>query len=92
MLIFSVSCAVFAVLSAINFIMYGVDKMQAKRGGQRIPEKTLLAASLLGGGVGGLVGMTIFRHKTRHGRFVLANVLGTIIQAAILITLAIFRL
>jgi len=51
-------------------LVYGVDKLRAKKGGWRIPEKTLLALALLGGGVGAFLGMRLFHHKTRHPKFV----------------------
>ena len=56
-------------MSIITFILFGYDKAQSKRAGQRIPEKTLLLLSVLGGEIGGLLGMQIFRHKTKHAHF-----------------------
>ena len=35
----------------------------------RVPEKTLLMLSVIGGAGGGLVGMVLFRHKTKHKNF-----------------------
>ena len=58
-----------AAISLIAFILYGADKSKAKRGAWRIPEKVLLGFSLLGGAVGGLLGMLLFRHKTKHWYF-----------------------
>lgn len=60
------------VLAAVNlvaFILYGVDKAKAKRGAWRIPEATLLLVAALGGSVGALLGMELFRHKTKHWKF-----------------------
>ena len=60
------------VLAAVNlftFILYGVDKLKAKRGDWRIPEATLLLAAALGGSLGALLGMELFRHKTKHWQF-----------------------
>ena len=50
--------------------MYGIDKRKARRGAWRIPEKTLFLLPLLGGSVGALLGMKVFRHKTKHWYFV----------------------
>ena len=36
---------------------------------RRIPEKTLFAAAILGGSLGAIVGMAVFRHKTLHPAF-----------------------
>ena len=63
-------------LNFLNFLLFGYDKFQAKRGGWRIPEKVLLGLSLCGGGIGGLAGMLTFRHKTRKNIFYLATVVG----------------
>lgn len=59
----------FLFASAIDFALMGVDKWKAKRDVWRIPELTLWAFALLGGGVGGFLGMRCFRHKTRHWYF-----------------------
>lgn len=56
-------------LSIIEFLLFGYDKLQAQNGGQRIPEKVLLGVGIVGGALGGLLGMRIFRHKTRHFQF-----------------------
>lgn len=56
-------------ISLLTFILFGVDKRRAVRKAWRIPESRLLLASLLGGSAGGLLGMYIFNHKTRHNKF-----------------------
>lgn len=55
--------------SVIDFALMGVDKRKARRGEWRVPERTLWAFALLGGGVGGFLGMRCFHHKTRHWYF-----------------------
>ena len=75
---------IFAAISFVTFITYGVDKLKAKMHAWRIPESVLLLLSLLGGGIGGSLGMLIFNHKTRHVSFVLVNTLGVILQVVIL--------
>ena len=74
--------AALAGISLITLILYGADKIKAKRGAWRIPEKVLLGFSFLGGAVGGLIGMNLFRHKTKHWSFWVVNVLGLIWQVA----------
>ena len=37
---------------------------------QRIPEKTLFVVAALGGSIGSIIGMWLFRHKTKHWYFV----------------------
>lgn len=59
-------------LAAVNitaFILYGADKKKAKRGQWRIPEKTLLGIAAIGGSAGAILGMFLFRHKTKHWYF-----------------------
>ena len=46
---------VFAVISVVNFFMYGIDKRKAKKGKWRISEKALLLTSFFGGAVGGFI-------------------------------------
>jgi len=57
------------VLSLLAFILMGYDKGRAKAGRRRVPERTLLLVAALGGAPGALLGMYLFRHKTRHPRF-----------------------
>ncbi|MBR1654511.1 MAG: DUF1294 domain-containing protein [Clostridia bacterium] len=56
-------------INIIAFLAMGIDKWKAKRGAWRIPEQTLISLVLLGGGIGGIAGMYIFRHKTKKPRF-----------------------
>ena len=56
-------------LNIFTFFIYGWDKLAAKQGWWRIPEKTLLSLALLGGSLGALCGMYTFHHKTRHRQF-----------------------
>lgn len=61
-------------LSAVNLLalaLMGLDKGKASRGARRIPEKTLFLTAAIGGSVGAIAGMFLFRHKTRHLSFVL---------------------
>ncbi len=81
--------AVFA-LSAAAFIAYGADKSKARRGAWRIPEKVLLGLSFFGGAAGGLGGILLFRHKTRHWYFWAVNVLGLLWQAAAAVCICLF--
>ena len=70
----------YAAISFITFILYGADKSKARRGAWRIPEKVLLGFSFFGGAIGGLFGMNLFRHKTKHWYFWAVNVLGLVVQ------------
>lgn len=57
----------FANLAA--FTLMGLDKRRARQGRWRISEKALFLFPLLGGTLGGLLGMGLFHHKTRHWYF-----------------------
>ena len=59
-----------AAVNLVTFTVYGVDKAKARRGAWRVPEKTLFLLPLLGGSIGALLGMRVFRHKTKHWYFV----------------------
>jgi len=61
----------------------GIDKRKAKRHSRRIPEKVLFLFPLLGGSIGGLVGMYLFHHKTRHWYFRFGFPLILAVQAAL---------
>ena len=56
-------------INIIAFLAMGIDKWKAKRDAWRIPEQTLISLVLLGGGIGGIAGMYVFRHKTKKPRF-----------------------
>ena len=59
-----------AAINLLTFCVYGADKRRAKiPGARRVPEKTLFALALLLGSPGALLGMLVFRHKTRHWYF-----------------------
>ena len=60
---------VLLVMNLLSFALMGIDKMKARRGSWRIPEKTLFLATALFGGLGGTLGMKVFRHKTKHWYF-----------------------
>ena len=56
-------------VNLVSFTLYGLDKLKAKKDLWRIRESTLLLIALLGGSVGALLGMEVFRHKTKHWQF-----------------------
>ncbi len=60
----------FAILNILGLALMGIDKWKARKGAFRIPEATLFIIALIGGSVGSILGMYLFRHKTRHWYFV----------------------
>lgn len=81
----------YAVISLITFLFYGRDKRLARRHEWRVPEKTLLGLGLLGGAAGALLGMQVFRHKTKHWYFWVLNLFGLVWQAALLAYMAFYN-
>ena len=77
----------YAALSVLALILYASDKRKAKKKRWRIPEKLLLGVGFLGGSIGALIGMNLFRHKTKHWYFWAVNLLGLLWQAALLVFL-----
>lgn len=58
-----------AVINLVGFTLMGVDKRRAVKGAWRISEAALFLAAVLGGSIGSILGMKIFRHKTKHWYF-----------------------
>ena len=56
-------------VNVFTFLLYGYDKMKAKRKGFRVPEGILLTLALFFGGAGALFGMVVFNHKTSKMKF-----------------------
>lgn len=84
------TAAIMMALTAINllsFALMGIDKARARAGRWRIRERTLLLVAACFGALGGTVGMYLFRHKTRHGRFRYGLPVMALVQAALLVWL-----
>lgn len=62
------------IINLILLIMYGLDKFFAILNKRRIRERTLFVTALIGGGIGGIVGMLIFKHKTKKIKFYIWNI------------------
>jgi uncharacterized membrane protein YsdA (DUF1294 family) len=72
----------FAAISALTFLAFGFDKWRASHSGSRVPEFSLALLGALGGWLGGLIGMVLFRHKTAKWTFKLKYALALIPFAA----------
>ena len=75
------------IVNLVAFYLYWNDKRRAKKGRWRIPENTLLLIALLGGSIGALLGMKVFRHKTKHWKFKILVPLFLILQIALAVYL-----
>lgn len=73
------------LINAVTFLAFASDKQRAIRGAWRISEMTLFALSILGGSIGGILAMQIFRHKTKKWKFKFGLPVILAVQIAILI-------
>ena len=74
---------IIALWNIITFALYGADKLKARRKEWRISEATLILCAFLMGGAGALLGMLVFRHKTKHLKFRLLIPIAVIINILI---------
>jgi len=58
-----------AAVNIVAFATFGADKSKARRKKRRIRERSLFLISAVGGALGALFGMKVFRHKTKHKSF-----------------------
>lgn len=59
----------FLLINMLTLVMYGADKIAARKGMRRVPEATLLVFGVTGGWPGAIVGQQLFRHKTQKQPF-----------------------
>lgn len=71
------------IINAVAFILMLADKQKARKHRWRIPEATLMGCAALGGSIGALAGMYLFRHKTKHPKFTLGIPAILLIQLAL---------
>ncbi|MCQ2345872.1 MAG: DUF1294 domain-containing protein [Paludibacteraceae bacterium] len=76
------------IVNLAAFITYSIDKWKARSNQRRVPEDSLLWLAWLGGGIGALLAMLIFRHKTKHKKFLILVPLAIVVYAAGFIYLA----
>jgi uncharacterized membrane protein YsdA (DUF1294 family) len=59
----------FLFINIIGFLVMYIDKRRAIKGKWRISEKNLFLVAIIGGSLGAIISMNLFRHKTRHWYF-----------------------
>jgi len=72
-------------VNVLAFLVYGIDKLKAKKGKWRISEATLLMLAIIGGSIGAWLGMKVWHHKTMHRKFKYGIPLILVLQMALLI-------
>ena len=63
------AAAIVAVMNIASFSLMAHDKRCARQGQWRVSEKTLFLVTACFGGLGGVMGMKVFHHKTQHWYF-----------------------
>lgn len=79
----------FVIINVISFITMYVDKKRAEAHKWRIPEARMFVLAAIFGSLGVFGGMRVFRHKTKHMKFVLG--IPFILVAQIIIVYFIIR-
>lgn len=74
-------------INALSLLLMQRDKQRAREKKWRIPEAVLLFFPLMGGSLGAVMGMMLFRHKTKHPLFSIGLPVILFIQIGILLLL-----
>ena len=57
------------IVNIVGFAIMGIDKRRAIKKAWRISEASLFLTAVIGGSIGCIAGMQVFRHKTKHCYF-----------------------
>lgn len=79
------------LMNLLGLALMGIDKRRARQGRWRISEKTLFLTALFGGSIGSLVGIYLFRHKTKHLRFTIGIPVILVLQVLCIVLFFHFR-
>lgn len=74
------------LINVLTMVMYGADKMAARKGMRRVPEATLLVFGVTGGWPGAILGQQLFRHKTQKQPFKTYFFISVIVSIAVMAT------
>jgi uncharacterized membrane protein YsdA (DUF1294 family) len=77
----------FIVMNLIGLSAMVIDKIRAMERRFRIPESVLLIIAVLGGSIGCIAGMIVFRHKKRKVKFRIGLPLILILQIGAILAL-----
>lgn len=83
-MMYQILCIYVLVINLVLFAVMGIDKYKARKGLWRIPEKTLFGLAIAGGSLGGILGMQVFRHKTKHLSFKIGFPAILVLQLAVI--------
>ncbi|MEI7369991.1 DUF1294 domain-containing protein [Pectobacterium sp. 1950-15] len=74
----------------LTLVIYGVDKMAARKAWRRVPESTLLVFGIVGGWVGAMAGQQLFRHKTQKQPFKTYFIVSIILSISVMVAVYLF--
>lgn len=77
------------ITNLVSFFLMWHDKRCAQKGKWRVPETALFLACACFGGIGGVLGMNLLRHKTKHWYFKLFFPLMLVVQVLLLVLAAV---
>ncbi|EBS7632620.1 DUF1294 domain-containing protein [Salmonella enterica] len=80
----------FLLANVLTLVIYGMDKMAARKTWRRVPESTLLVFGVVGGWPGAIVGQQLFRHKTQKQPFKTYFIVSVIVSISV--TMVLYRL
>lgn len=92
MTLFYIYLGVVLAMCVASIILYSYDKVASTQGWIRIPVYVLLAPSSLGGAVGALFSMYLYKHKTKKMQFRIPVLFSLLLQITIGILLLILGL
>lgn len=87
-MLYMIAALVLLALNLFSFALMGWDKRCARKGKWRVPEKTLFLAAGCFGALGGVLGMYVYRHKTKHWYFRIFFPLMLAAQIALFVLIA----
>ncbi len=87
-MLYMIAALVLLALNLFSFSLMGWDKRCARKGKWRVPEKILFLAAGCFGALGGVLGMYVYRHKTKHWYFRIFFPLMLAAQIALFVLIA----
>jgi uncharacterized membrane protein YsdA (DUF1294 family) len=73
--------------NVLTLVIYGVDKMAARKAWRRVPESTLLVFGFVGGWGGAMAGQQLFRHKTQKQPFKTYFIISVIVSISVMVAI-----
>lgn len=75
----------FVLASVLTLVIYGADKLAARKAWRRVPESTLLLFGVVGGWPGAILGQQLFRHKTQKQPFRTYFMITVVVNVVVLL-------